>query len=274
MKFSVITVCLNPGEKLNATLESVLRQSCTDVEIVLKDGCSTDGSVEKWQRENASRPEAERVRVYVEKDSGIYDAMNQAVAHAEGEFLLFLNCGDVFPDDGVLERTLAVIEQERKAGTDMDRLVLYGDTCSEKNGVVIASAPVINGFTCYRNIPCHQSCFYSAALCREKPYDLQYKIRGDYDHFLWCFYRAGAKMRHMDFPVASYEGGGFSESSENRKRDKREHRQITSTYMSGGELFRYRAVMAVTLAPLRSAMAESRIFSGVYHWMKKSIYSV
>ena len=81
-------------------------------------------------------------------------------------------------------------------------------------------------------------------------------------------------MRHMDFPVASYEGGGFSESSENRKRDKREHRQITSTYMSGGELFRYRAVMAVTLAPLRSAMAESRIFSGVYHWMKKSIYSV
>ena len=63
MKFSVITVCLNPGEKLNVTLESVLRQSCTDVEIVLKDGCSTDGSVENWQRENASRPEAERVKV-------------------------------------------------------------------------------------------------------------------------------------------------------------------------------------------------------------------
>ena len=272
MKFSVITVCLNPGEKLNATLESVLRQSCRDVEIVLKDGCSTDGSVETWQRDNASRPEAERVRVYVEKDSGIYDAMNQAVAHAEGEFLLFLNCGDVLPDDRVLERVREIAEQERKAGTDMDRLVLYGDTCGEKNSVVIASAPAISGFTCYRNIPCHQSCFYSAALCREKPYDLQYKIRADYDHFLWCFYQAGAKMRHMDFSVASYEGGGFSESPENRKRDKREHRQITSTYMSGAELFRYRAVMALTLAPLRSAMAESRLFSGVYHWIKERIY--
>ena len=202
MKFSVITVCLNPGEKLNVTLESVLRQSCTDVEIVLKDGCSTDGSVENWQRENASRPEAERVKVYTEKDSGIYDAMNQAVAHAEGEFLLFLNCGDVLPEDEVLERTRQVLEQEKKAGTDMDRLVLYGDTCSGKNHVTIASAPVISGFTCYRNIPCHQSCFYSAVLCREKPYDLQYKIRADYDHFLWCFYKAGAKMRHMDFPVA------------------------------------------------------------------------
>lgn len=79
-------------------------------------------------------------------------------------------------------------------------------------------------------------------------------------------------MRHMDFSVASYEGGGFSESPENRKRDKREHRQITSTYMSGAELFRYRAVMALTLAPLRSAMAESRLFSGVYHWIKERIY--
>lgn len=272
MKFSVITVCLNPGEKLNTTLESVLRQTCADVEIILKDGCSTDGSVEKWQRENISRPEAERVKVYVEKDSGIYDAMNQAVTHAEGEFLLFLNCGDMLPDDKVLERTLQVVEQERKAGTDMDRLVLYGDTCSEKNQVVIASAPVISGFTCYRNIPCHQSCFYSRALCLRKPYDLQYKIRADYDHFLWCFYQVGAKMRHMEFPVASYEGRGFSESRENRQRDRQEHRQITSAYMSGGELFRYRAVMAVTLAPLRSAMAESRVFSGVYHLVKEKIY--
>lgn len=274
MKFSVITVCLNPGEKLNVTLESVLRQSCTDVEIVLKDGCSTDGSVENWQRENASRPEAERVKVYTEKDSGIYDAMNQAVAHAEGEFLLFLNCGDVLPEDEVLERTRQVLEQEKKAGTDMDRLVLYGDTCSGKNHVTIASAPVINGFTCYRNIPCHQSCFYSAVLCREKPYDLQYKIRADYDHFLWCFYKAGAKMRHMDFPVAFYEGRGFSESPENQKRDKQEHRRITSNYMSRRELFKYRGAMIVTLAPLRRAMAESKLFSGVYHWVKKRIYYV
>ncbi|MCR2050452.1 glycosyltransferase [Acetatifactor muris] len=273
MKFSVITVCLNPGEKLNATLESVLSQSCPDVEIVLKDGCSTDGSVENWQRENASRPEAERVKVYTEKDSGIYDAMNQAVAHAEGEFLLFLNCGDVLPEDEVLERTRQVLEQEKKAGTDMDRLVLYGDTCSGKNHVTIASAPVISGFTCYRNIPCHQSCFYSAALCREKPYDLQYKIRADYDHFLWCFYKAGAKMRHMDFPVAFYEGRGFSESPENQKRDKQEHRRITSNYMSRRELFKYRGAMIVTLAPLRRAMAESKLFSGVYHWVKKRIYS-
>ncbi len=272
MKFSIITVCLNPGEKLNATLDSVLRQSCRDAEVILKDGGSVDGCVTKWQKEHAADPDAGRVRVFVEKDTGIYDAMNQAAARAEGEFLLFLNCGDVFPDGEVLERTRKVLEEEQAAGTDMERLVLYGDTCSGKNHVTIASAPAITGFTCYRNIPCHQSCFYSAALCRGKPYDLKYKIRADYDHFLWCFYKAKARMRPMNFPVASYEGGGYSESRENRERDKQEHRRITADYMGKLELLKYRAVMAVTLAPLRRALAESSAFSGVYHGLKERVY--
>lgn len=272
MKISVITVCLNSGEKLSATLDSILGQGCQDVEVILKDGGSTDGSVERWKQENASRPGAERVRIIVEEDRGIYDAMNQAVAHAAGDFLLFLNCGDLLADGSVLERTLAALEEEEQAGTDMDRLVLYGDTKGEKNDVTIASPPEITGFACYRNIPCHQSCFYSAALCREKPYDLRYRIRADYDHFLWCFYRARAKTRHMGFPVAVYEGGGFSEKRENKALDRQEHREITGKYVGRGELFRYRAIMACSLAPLRTAMAESRLFSGVYHWLKGKIY--
>ena len=272
MKFSIITVALDPGEKLAATLDSALGQTCRDMEVVLKDGGSRDGALERWRRDRGSEPGAERVRVFVEKDAGIYDAMNQAVGHAAGEFLLFLNCGDVFPDERVLERTLEVLEEERRAGTDMARLVLYGDTYGLKNGVTIASASAITGFTCYRNIPCHQACFYSAALCREKPYDLQYRIRADYDHFLWCFYGAGAKMSHMEFLVAAYEGGGYSESRENRERDRQEHRRITECYMGKGELMKYRVFMACTLAPLRTAMAESKTFSGLYHWLKTKIY--
>lgn len=272
MKFSVITVCLNPGEKLALTLDSILKQTCQDLEVILKDGGSSDGSIEKWFDKNASRAGREKIRLFTEKDKGIYDAMNQAVSHAAGEFLLFLNCGDTFANERVLEWTGKALEEEKNAGTDVDKLVLYGDTCGEKNDVVIASAPKITGFTCYRNIPCHQSCFYSKALCRAKPYDLRYKIRADYDHFLWCFYKGKAKMRHMDFPVAVYEGGGFSENKVNRKRDKREHREITADYMGKGELFCYRLIMLCTLAPLRSMAAESRAFSGIYHWLKERIY--
>ena len=132
--------------------------------------------------------------------------------------------------------------------------------------------PQIKGHICFRNILFHQSCFYSISLCREKPYDQKFRIRADYDHFLWCFYRARAKFVYMGFSVASYEGGGYSESRENRKRDRQEHRQITQSYMGKAELFRYRAIMACTLAPLRSAMAESKVFQGCYQWMKGRIY--
>ena len=265
MRFSIIVVCLNPGDKLNRTLDSILSQTFADYEIVVKDGGSSDGSVEAMRGDS-------RIRLFREKDGGIYEAMNQAAAYAEGDFVLFLNCGDFFPDQSVLERTAASVAREAERGTDLSRLVLYGDTLGEKNGVVIASPPHINGFACYRNIPCHQTCFYSRQLCLDKPYDPAFRIRADYDHFLWCFYRAGAKFVHMDFAAASYEGGGFSESQENRKRDRQEHRKITETYMGRWELFRYRVAMACTLAPLRRAMAESRAFSGVYHWVKRMIY--
>lgn len=259
MKFSIIVVCLNPGSKLNLTLDSILRQKFDDYEVIVKDGGSSDGSIEEM-RQN------QHVSLYREKDTGIYDAMNQAVVHAKGDFVLFMNCGDVFPDDEVLAKAAAFM------GQTGSRAIFYGDTFSEKNNVTIASAPKITGFTCYRNIPCHQSCFYETALCREKPYDTQYIIRADYDHFLWCFYVAKADMRHMNLTVASYEGGGFSESKKNQKRDRAEHKQITETYMSRSELTRYRLIMLVTLAPLRRFLAESKFFSGMYHGLKDAIY--
>lgn len=294
MRFSVIVVSLNPGEKLNKTLESIFRQTCGDYEIVLKDGGSRDGSVERWRTAGTSGEETsaagsasvgtasdatapeERVRFFDEPDRSIYEAMNQAVSHAKGDFLIFMNCGDTFADERVLEKTADAIERsiggrESAEGGALP-LVLYGSTLGEKNGVKIAAPSRITGFTCYRNIPCHQSCFYSAGLCRRKPYDPSYKIRADYDHFLWCFYEAGAEMVCLDFVVAAYEGGGYSESRENRSRNRREHREITEKYMSRGELLHYRAVMLLTMAPLRSFMAENRALSGVYHRLKEKIY--
>lgn len=261
MKFSIIVVCLNPGDKLNLTLDSILSQTYNDFEIVVKDGGSKDGSIEQMRQD-------ERIQLFMEKDTGIYDAMNQAVSHARGDFVLFMNCGDVFYSDSVLEDTARFAEKCEHT----DNLVLYGDTYSEKNDVVIASAPKITGFTCFRNIPCHQSCFYATRLCKEKPYDLQYRIRADYDHFLWCYYIAKAEMLHMGITVASYEGGGFSESKSNRQKDAAEHKQITTCYMRKSELLKYRLIMLATLAPLRKVMAESELFSGVYHKVKDMLY--
>lgn len=265
MKFSIIVVCLNPGEKLNQTLDSILKQSYTDYEIVVKDGGSKDGSIQEMRQDT-------RIVLCEEADRSIYDAMNQAVAHAKGEFLLFMNCGDFFYREDVLEKTAALIGKCSHERMDTGNMIFYGDTYGEKNDVHITAPPEITGFTCYRNIPCHQACFYAARLCKEKPYDLQYRIRADYDHFLWCYYVAKAEIMNLKLTVASYEGGGYSESKENRRRDKEEHKLITATYMSKGELLKYQMIMLGTLAPLRRVLAESKVFSGVYHWVKEKMY--
>lgn len=264
MRFSIIVVCLNPGDKLNQTLDSVLSQTYSDYEIIIKDGGSRDGSMERMRRDG-------HIRFLAGADKGIYDAMNQAVCHAGGEYILFLNCGDVLYDGKVLERVAGRMEEEAADGAFR---VYYGDTYGSKYDVLIAAPPSIDGFACYRNIPCHQSCFYAAGLCRMKPYDLDYRIRADYDHFLWCFYEAKAKMVNLGMTVAAYEGGGYSESRENRHRDRAEHKEITAKYMSEGELFRYRGLMLLTLAPLRRFLAETPMFSGIYHWLKKVVYRI
>ena len=128
MKFSLIVVALNAGEKLKETVDSVLSQSFGEYEIVVKDGGSKDGSVE-------ALPSDERICIYVEKDTGIYDAMNQAVAKAQGEYILFLNCGDSFYNERVLERAAECIDKHQSERP----LVVYGDTYGAKNDVMIVA---------------------------------------------------------------------------------------------------------------------------------------
>ena len=99
-KFSIVVVCLNAGNKLKMTVESILAQTYGDYEIIVKDGMSSDGCLDDL-------PEDKRIRVFQEKDRGIYDGMNQAVERAGGEYIYFLNCGDFFYDKDVLRRVEA-----------------------------------------------------------------------------------------------------------------------------------------------------------------------
>ena len=259
-KFSVIVVCLNPGEKLLQTVNSILRQDFDDYEIVVKDGGSTDGSLQ-----GLSAGEG-KIRLTVKADKGIYDAMNQAVKETKGEYVLFLNCGDTFPESDVLQKAACYIKENSGHG------IYYGDTFCEKTGVRVASPREITAFACYRNIPCHQSCFYARELFEDKKYETAYRVRADYEHFLWCFFRAGVKPAYMDMVVANYEGGGYSESSKNKKRDKEEHRLITKKYLTGKQRFLFGLFMVVTLQPLRSFLAEKPAFSGIYNKLKAGLY--
>jgi glycosyltransferase involved in cell wall biosynthesis len=287
MFLSIITSSYNSGEGLLSTVKSVLSQEriagaagVIAFEILVQDAGSTDNSMEKLLQDPLAQAAISDgiLKLKVEKDQGVYDGMNRALSGAKGDYVLFLNCGDILHDKTVLKKVAEEIAGKKGAcdsgETEPPLRIFYGDTYCVNRASVDASPRVIDGFTCFRNIPCHQSCFYDRRLFDQKKYDLNYKIRADYDHFLWCYYEAKAEMIYMDLVIADYEGGGISESKakESRAKDKAEHKAITETYMDPKELHRYRRTMALTVAPLRTAMAESRLFSGPYHQIKKLVY--
>ncbi len=269
MTFSIIVVCLNAGEKLYKTIESILRQTEKDYEIIVKDGGSTDGSLEKlWQND--------KVKLYQQKDTGIYDAMNQAVKYAGGEYLFFLNCGDYFFDETVLAAVKKTIEaregMKEKTLKQKRGDIFYGNIREAKTGAVVQSNPVIDEFACYRNVPCHQACFYGRELFARRGFKTCYKVRADYEHFLWCVYEEKARTVYMPVTVALYEGGGFSETRENERVSKREHAKIIKQYMSPAKALKYRLILFLTLAGVRKKLAKNPKTAEIYNRMKRALY--
>lgn len=256
MKFSIIVVCLNAGEKLKQTVDSVLSQTWKDYEILVKDGNSTDGSLDLLERD-------ERIRIVIKKDASIYDAMNQAVKEARGEYFLFLNCGDFLYDEKALD---GVAKEIDRSGASL----VYGDYERADVPGRIRTASEITDFVCYRNVPNHQVCYYHRSLFEERGYDLSYPIRADYEHFLYCKYEAGASFSHVDQVLTIYEGGGFSESKERQKAALLEHKKITTKYL-GKKCVKYKLIMILTLQPLRKKLAESKTFSATYQKLKGKV---
>lgn len=268
MTFSIIVVCYNAGEKLHKTIESIRSQTEKDYEIIVEDGLSTDGSVE------ALVP-GDDLKVFRERDEGIYDAMNRAVARASGAYLFFLNCGDYFEEETVLAKVRHHIRIDSDSQSEkrvFPPRIYYGNIRERATGAAVMSNPKIDDFACYRNVPCHQACFYDRRLLVKRGFRTCYRVRADYEHFLWCYYRAHAVMRYLPVTVVSYEGGGFSETKENRRRSAAEHRHIVQKYMSAGQIFAYRFLLLLTLAPLRTYLAGNPVTAGAYQWVKRKLY--
>lgn len=266
--FSIIVVSLNSGERLKQTLNSILNQTFIGYEVIIKDGGSTDASLVFLEEEGILRSYPQ-VHLFSQKDSGIYDAMNQALSYAEGKYVQFLNCGDLFYANDVLEKTAACI----KAKTELlQPAIFYGDQYNRMQNSVVTSSPQITDFTCYRNVPCHQVCFYDRRLFLKRAYLPVYTVRADYEHFLYCIYEEKAQAVSMPVVVCVYEGGGYSETKENKKRSARQHKEITKKYL-GKKAFLYRMILFFTLSGVRGKLAENPKFSKWYNAVKSKIYS-
>lgn len=234
--FTIITVSFNAEDTIAQTVNSALNQTFEDFEIVVKDGLSKDQTVSRI-------PSDSRIQVYSESDHGIYDAMNAGIARAEGKYLIFMNCGDLFASETVLAEIHDLLVKEDYPG------VLYGDYAVDH--VRCVQGNHLTRFYLYRTPLCHQTMVIAKAAFEEHGlYDCKYRILADYDFTLRCW-MSGVRFVHSDTVICNYLGGGVSESKKGAKIKEVERKEIVKKHYGAWERFRYDLILFMTLRKLR-----------------------
>ena len=218
MFFSIITVSLNAESLIADTLNSAISQTFKDFEIVVKDGGSRDKTLEMI-------PSDERIRVIQKNDKGIYEGMNQAIAEAKGKYLIFMNCGDLFYDNTVLEKAYEILK-------DGEERILYGDFCFSDDMIIRSSSTNLKKSHFYYSTICHQASFIpKSAFEKIGYYDESLKISSDWEFFLDAFI-GGIKYQYYNEPVCIFLSGGVSWTDEGVKIAKKEKKAIKKTRFS------------------------------------------
>jgi glycosyltransferase involved in cell wall biosynthesis len=205
-KISVITVVFNDKSGLENTIKSVVNQTYDNVEYIIIDGGSTDGTL------NIIRKYEHAVNHWVsEKDAGIYHAMNKGLELSTGDWVNFMNAGDMFAARHVIEN----IRFNRYKQSPL----VYGNKIQD--GKVIY--PMGEKKLEYGEImACHQSMFFnlSASFRASVFYDLKYKIYGDYElvNRLYLKYHG---FTYVNEVIAIFEGGGVSSVISGQKRKEK-----------------------------------------------------
>ena len=223
MRISVITATYNSGRTISDTLESVLRQTYSDVELIVVDGASHDDTMDVVRRYEPRF--GGRLRWTSEPDRGIYDAMNKGIARATGDVIGILNSDDFYTSDTVLERVA-----EAMAGGDVD--AVYGDIHYVRDGDLhkcvryYSSRPFRRGLMRLGFMPAHPS-FY----CRREVYercgtfDTTYRVAADFENLLGLIYVNRIKTRYLPVDFVTMRTGGASTSGLSS------HRQIMRDHL-------------------------------------------
>ncbi|MDR0580026.1 MAG: glycosyltransferase [Campylobacteraceae bacterium] len=193
---SVITVVFNGVNYIEDTILSVLNQTYKNMEYIIIDGGSTDGTVDIIKKyEN-------KITFWIsEKDNGIYDAMNKGTLKSKGKWLNYMNCGDKFYTKDTVQKVINYI--------NLDTVVVYGNTeivFDKCNKYVSYSKK--DGHK-YHHQFMHQSAFIARSIALKYPYDINFKIAGDTDFFA-KLYNKQYKFQHINLIISSFVVNGIS----------------------------------------------------------------
>ncbi len=221
MTLSIVTINFNNAEGLRRTLASVVSQTYRDIEHIVIDAASADGSVEIIKK---YEPQFDHLKWVSEPDSGIYNAMNKGLRMASGDYIQILNSGDCLAAPDVTEKMLAALE---KAGSPS---ILYGNMvkCFPDGSKMVDKCFAGQDITMlgmYTGTLNHDPAYIRRDLFEKYGYyDESLKIVSDWKWYLQAIILGGEKPQYVDMNVTLFDMTGISET--NKKLDKAERKQV------------------------------------------------
>lgn len=202
-KVSVVTTTYNDIENLKRILAEVKKQTYPNIEHIIVDGGSTDGTVDLLKELEEKEPG--RISWMSEKDNGIYDAINKGICMATGDIVGC--CFDRYADEGVLMRMVEIMEKE---GTDG----VHGDLCYMDGDRIVRKWHQGQGIIRSGWMPGHPTLYLKKEVYDKFGlYRTDYRISGDYEFMVRILYRKEVTLSYLPEILIYMSHGGTSTNS-------------------------------------------------------------
>ena len=232
MIISIITINLNNAKGLSKTIESVRAQTFTEIEYIVIDGGSNDGSLEQIIKNN------DVITHWIsEPDSGIYNAMNKGVTIATGKYVQFLNSGDALASPDAVQKMILSLEKHP------DCPILFGNMIKQySDGRLyydrLKKSPKVSMLTFYKGTINHSPAFIRRNLFYQYGmYDESLKIVSDWKWYLLVVGWNGEKAIYTDIDVTIFDMTGISNT--NKTLELEERRLVLEQILPAGILSDY-----------------------------------
>lgn len=222
MKVSIVTVCFNSNQFIKDAIESVLLQDYLDIEFIIVDGGSTDGTIEIIESYKSRIS-----KIICEPDDGIYDAMNKGISVATGEIVGLLNSDDYYSDNTVISDVVNVFQSSPNIDVLLGNVEFFKQSKSNSSIRLYSSFKFEPWKLRFGLMPAHPSSFIrNSAYKQVGLYKLNYQIAGDFDWFVRAFLINSVSFSKINRTMVRMRIGGVSTSG------------ITSYWISSKEQLR------------------------------------
>jgi len=207
LKISIITVVRNNKDTIRDAIESVLNQTHNEIEYIIVDGASTDGTVEIVQSYG------NKITKFIsEPDKGLYDAMNKGIMLATGEVIGILNSDDIYIDEFVIEEVVKVFEEKEIDSLFADLVYVKPDNLNKIVRYYDSSQFSREKFA-YGWMPAHPTFFVKRSAYEQYGlFKTDYKIAADYELLVRFLYKYKLTYFYIQKPIIKMRVGGISTS--------------------------------------------------------------